>query len=219
MTDIFEELSCAGANRVLALRDQVSGLRAFIGLDDVTLGPACGGIRSLPYNSTAAALADVARLSAAMTLKCAIAGLDAGGGKTVVMLHPEMDRPAAFRRLGEFIEDLGGLYRTAGDLGTTIQDLLHVAERTAYVDTSGEQLGRATGQGIVNCIRACMRNRGLAALSELHIAVQGCGLIGAGVARSMAEQGARVTVADVNEERAKALAAEIGGGWSRPMPS
>jgi leucine dehydrogenase len=215
---IFEELADSGAHRVLAVRDQASGLRGFIAIDDVTLGPACGGIRSLPYPSTGAALADVAKLSRAMTLKCAVAGLDAGGGKTVVMLHPEMDRAAAFRRLGEFIEDLGGLYRTAGDLGTTHQDLLHVAERTKYVNTSGEQLGRATGQGIVNCIRACARDRGRADLAGLRIAVQGCGLIGAGVARSMAGQGAKVLVADVDEARARALAAEVGGDW-RPAES
>lgn len=213
MPDIFGELGHAGANRVLAVCDEPSGLRAFIMLDDVTLGPACGGIRSLPYGSTAAALADVAKLSSAMTLKCAIAGLDAGGGKAVVMVHPDMDRPAAYRRLGDFIEDLGGLYRTAGDLGTTHQDLLSVAERTSYVNTSGAQLGTATGQSIVSCIRACVGDRGLTSLAGLRIAVQGCGLIGAGVARSVAAHGASVVVTDLDEDRAKTLAEEIGGEW------
>ncbi len=77
MFDFFEELSSAGAHRILALQDKASGLRAFIALDDMTLGPACGGIRTLAYNSTAEALTDVAKLASAMTLKCAIAGLDA----------------------------------------------------------------------------------------------------------------------------------------------
>ena len=213
MFDFFEELSNAGAHRILAVQDKPSGLRAFIALDDMTLGPACGGVRTLAYSSTAEALKDVAKLSSAMTLKCAIAGLDAGGGKAVVMLHPDMDRAAAFRRLGDFIEDLGGLFRTAGDLGTTNEDLLQIAERTSHVNTSSNQLSTATGQGIVNCIRACAIERGLTGLSGLHIAVQGCGLIGNGVARSLAAQGAKVTLADVDENKAKMLANEIGGKW------
>jgi leucine dehydrogenase len=213
MSDFFTSLADCGAQRVLVVNDEASGLRALIALDDFTLGPACGGIRTLPYATMSAALGDVAKLSAAMTLKCAIAGLAAGGGKAVVIEHPSMDRAAAFRRLGDFIEDLGGLYRTAGDLGTSHQDLLWVAERTAYVNTSGVRLGEAAGEGIVHCILACARDRGLVDLRGLRIGVQGCGLIGAGVARSMAKHGARVIVADVDDERARNLAAEIGGDW------
>jgi leucine dehydrogenase len=211
MSDIFDKISAAGAHRVMLLNDQASGLRAIIALDELTLGPACGGIRTQPYATFGDALADVARLSAAMTLKCAIAGVDAGGGKTVVIDHPQMDRAAAFRRLGRYINDLGGLYRAAGDLGTSLEDLLHAAEETDYVDTTGAQLGEATGIGIVNCIRACALYRDIRDLGSLTIAVQGCGLIGAGVARSMAQQGATVVVADVDPARAAQLASEIGG--------
>lgn len=213
MADIFEELGRADLGRVLAICDKGSGLRAFIAIDDVTLGPACGGIRSIAYDSADDALADVARLSRAMTLKCAIAGLDAGGGKTVVMVHDGMNRAAAYRRLGEFIEDLRGLYRSAGDLGTTPEDLLQVAQGTSYVNTSGAQLAAATGEGIVNCIRACARDRGLDGLAGLRIAVQGCGLIGAGVARSVARHGATALVSDIDDDRARALAVEVGGEW------
>jgi len=211
MDDIFDQVSAAGAHRIVVLHDQASGLRAIIALDDLTLGPACGGIRTQPYAKFEDALADVTRLSTAMTLKCAIAGLDAGGGKTVVVDHPAMDRAAAFRQLGRYIDDLGGLYRAAGDLGTSLQDLLHAAEETDYVDTTGMQLGEATGTGTVNCIRACSRYKGIADLGALTIAVQGCGLIGASVARSMADQGATVLVADVDPARAAELASEIGG--------
>jgi leucine dehydrogenase len=211
MNDIFDDIGSAGAHRVFFLRDEPSGLRAIIALDDVTLGPACGGIRTQPYPTTRDALVDVAKLSSAMTLKCAIANLPAGGGKTVVIVHPGMNRPAAFRRLGEYIQDLGGMYRAAGDLGTTYDDLLHAAENTDYVDTTGQQLGEATGVGIVNCIRACATDHGVDSLANLTIAIQGCGLIGAGVARSLAAQGAHVIVADVDSALAEVLAAEIGG--------
>lgn len=211
MSDIFDDIRSAGAHRVVLLDDPASGLRAIIALDDVTLGPACGGIRTQPYPTTRDALADVAKLASAMTLKCAIAGLPAGGGKTVVIDHPGMDRAAAFRRLGDYIQDLRGLYRAAGDLGTSHQDLLHAAENTDYVDTTGEQLGEATGIGIVNCIRACAADHGVAGLTGLTVAVQGCGLIGAGVARSLAAEGVDVIVADVDQARAEALAVQIGG--------
>lgn len=211
MTEIFGAMESVGAHRIIVLRDDDTGLRALIAIDSVTLGPALGGIRTQRYPSTDAALKDVTTLAAAMTRKCAIAGLDAGGGKTVVVDHPGMDRERAFRRLGAYIEELRGLYRCAGDLGTTHLDLLRVAEATQYCNVSGEALGDATGTTIVNGIRACAAERGIHDLSRLSIAVQGCGLIGAGVAHAMAAHGARVLVADVDTARAKALADEIGG--------
>ena len=210
MSDIFNVMDSAEAARVLLLRDAASGLRAIIALDDLTLGPACGGIRTRAYPDIRAALVDAQQLAAAMTLKCAIAGLPAGGGKTVVLDHPGLDRPAAFRALGAHIEALGGRYRAAGDLGTTRQDLLHAAERTRYVNTTGVELGTATGEGVVNCMRAVAAERGVA-LADLTVAVQGCGLIGAGVARLLAAQGARLIVADLDEAVAAALACEVGG--------
>ncbi len=211
MTDIFEDMAASGAHRVLMLRDPASGLRAIIALDDVTLGPACGGIRTRAYPAIRDALNDAHKLAAAMTLKCAIAGLPAGGGKTVVIDSPRMDRAAAFRSLGRTIADLGGLYRAAGDLGTTIEDLRHAAEASDYVDTSGAQLGEATGTGIVNCIRAAAAERSIDRLAGLTVAVQGCGLIGAGVATALAAEGARLVVADVDAARADAVAAALGG--------
>jgi leucine dehydrogenase len=210
MTELFEVMAETGAHRIIALNDAASGLRAIIAIDDVTLGPACGGIRTQPYRTTLDALADVRKLSSAMTLKCAIAGLDAGGGKTVVIDHPGMDRGSAFRKLGKYIEELGGLYRCAGDLGTTHHDLLNVAENAQYCNISGEELGDATGTTIVNGIRACAAERDITDLSKLSIAVQGTGLIGAGVARALARLGAHVLIADVDTIRARTPASEIG---------
>lgn len=211
MNDVFDAMAAQGAHRILMLNDTRSGLKAIIALDDVTLGPACGGIRSQPYESFELALTDVAKLSQAMTLKCAIAGLDAGGGKTVVIDHPRMNRADAFRALGAYVQELGGLYHCAGDLGTSFEDLTHVAEKTSFCDLSGEDLGAATGVSVVNGIRACAAQRGITDLASLKIAVQGAGLIGESVARAMAAHGAHIRVADVDAVRAAKLAADIGG--------
>lgn len=211
MTDLFDELDGTGTRRVLLLRDRDSGLRAILAIDDLTLGPAMGGIRTRQYPSATEALRDARNLAAAMTLKCAIAGLPAGGAKTVVLQTDDMDRPAAFRRLGEFIEDLGGLYRCAGDLGTTTEDLLNVATTTVHVNTGGDRLGLATGTGLVNCIRAVAALRGRDGLGGLRVAIQGCGLIGGGVARALAREGGRLILADIDAGRAAALAGEVGG--------
>lgn len=210
MTDVFDDLAIAGAHRVIVMRDAASGLHAITAIDNVVLGPGVGGIRTQAYPNTTAALVDAQNLAAAMTLKCAIAGLPAGGAKTVVIDHPGMNRAEAFRQLGRYIEDLGGLYRCAGDLGTTAEDLGHVAEFTSFVNTTGEQLGTSTGIGIVNCIRACADHRGLDGLQGLRVAIQGCGLIGSGVARMLHAAGADLVLADVSAARAEALAHELG---------
>src|SRR5262245_3641929 len=98
--------------------DSASGLHAILVIDDTTLGPAAGGIRTRAYESAAAARRDAQRLARAMTLKCALAGLAAGGGKCVVLDHPGLDRDRSFAVLGKRIESLEGRFRTAGDLGT-----------------------------------------------------------------------------------------------------
>ena len=92
VADFFGAMTEGRSHRLLVLNDEPSGLRAVIAIDDVTLGPACGGIRTRAYRSLEDGMADAAALASAMTRKCAIAGLDAGGGKTVVFDHAGMDR-------------------------------------------------------------------------------------------------------------------------------
>ena len=210
-TQVFEALAEAKAGRVVLLRDDASGLRAVIALDSLVLGPACGGIRTRAYSTDLDAITDAQKLAAAMTMKCAIAGLPAGGGKTVVIEHADMDRPAAFRRLGRFIDDLQGLYRTAGDLGTTADDLAEVATATSHVDTAGGALAAATGLTVANCMEAILEDWGRSSFEGVSVAVQGCGLIGAGVARHLHEQGARLFLADTNVAAAQSLAKDVNG--------
>lgn len=193
------------------------GLRAFIVLDSTALGPAAGGVRTKRYDEPEAALADAARLARSMTYKCALGGLDAGGGKAVVMDGPELRRAEAFAELGRRVEALRGDFRTAGDLGTTDDDLATMAAQTRYVHTETGRLAGAVGRGVMRCAEACADVAGRPGLSGLRVAVQGCGDIGAAVAEAMAEAGAEVRVADIDADRAAAVAERIGASVVSPF--
>lgn len=205
----------AGARRCLLWRDAPSGLSAVLVIDDLSLGPAAGGVRTRPYPDLAAAIADASALARAMTRKCALAGLRAGGAKCVVIEHPGLRRAAAFRRLGRLVAELGGLFRTAGDLGTRPEDLAAMAEACPFVHADERGLAEAVARGMVACVAACARTRG-AALAGLRVAVQGCGSIGSAVARALRAAGAQLVVADLDAARACDVALATGARIADP---
>lgn len=192
------------------------GLVAYVVLDSTALGPAAGGVRTRAYQDEGDAAVDACRLARAMTYKCALGGLDAGGGKAVVIDHPELNRTEAFLELGRFVDGLRGDFRTAGDLGTTDADLAAMASVTRYVHTETESLAGAVGRGVLRCAEACTDLTGRPGVSGLRVAVQGCGDIGAAVAEAFASAGAEVIVADLDRGRAKEVAARIGGTVRSP---
>ena len=201
--------------RVVLWRDAASGLEAILVIDDVRLGPAAGGVRTRAYPSHLEALTEVAGLARAMTIKCALAGLAAGGGKCVVLDHPGLDRARAFAILGERMAELGGLFRTAGDLGTTAADLAAMASRCPYVHTDETHLAAAAARGHLRCIEACAAIRGVP-VAGLTVAVQGAGAIGGAVTRALVDAGARVIVADLDATRALTLAQATGAAIADP---
>jgi leucine dehydrogenase len=205
----IEDLDAAGAARCLLWRDPPSGLFAVLVIDDLTLGPGAGGVRTRCYPNLAAAMREASALAQAMTRKCALAGLDAGGAKVVVIDHPGLDRPRAFARLGAFIAELGGVFRTAGDLGTTGADLAAMASTCSFVHVDERGLAEAAARGLLACIGACAATRGRN-LAGLRVAVQGCGAIGAAAARALRGAGATLVLADLDEARVTTLAAELG---------
>jgi len=194
----------------IAVSDASCGLRAFVVLDDLTLGPAAGGVRTLRYANEGEALKDAKRLARAMTIKCALSGLDAGGGKTVVLDHDGLDRSRAFEVLGRRIEQLGGLFRTAGDLGTTSNDLAAMARTTQYVHADDAPLTAAVARGLLRCVEALAVHRERGPVGKLSAAIQGCGAIGGAVATALSDAGVSLLVADVDVQRAKAVAARTG---------
>lgn len=207
------DLDAAGATRCLLLRDPAVGLTAILVIDDLSLGPGVGGVRTRAYPSLTAAMTEAAGLAQAMTRKCALAGLPAGGAKAVVLDHfgpdhPALDRPRAFARLGQFITELGGLFRTAGDLGTTAADLQAMASTCPYVHVEELALADAVARGLVGCIGACAELRGRE-LAGSRVAIQGCGAIGSAVARALHARGAQLVLSDIDMPRAAALARTV----------
>lgn len=213
--------------RVEVITGRRSGLFIAVALHSSVLGSALGGARLWTYPHWSDALGDALRLSAAMTLKNAAAGLDAGGGKSVIGLAPgetlDADRRrAAFLDLGDAVELMGGLYRTAEDVGSTTDDMLTVSERTEHVvglpsavGGSGEPAG-PTSLGVHASLQAVLeRVAGSADISGRRITISGLGQVGGGLASRLAEQGAQLTVTDINPAR-RAFADEIGATWVEP---
>ena len=138
----IREIEVDGYERVVQARDEATGLNAFVGIHDTTLGPALGGMRIWPYDTEDEALTDVLRLSKGMTYKSAIARTGLGGGKSVIIGDPDVVRkPDTLRAMGRFIDQLGGRYITAEDVNTRISDLEIVREETRWVTGLAREKG------------------------------------------------------------------------------
>ncbi|WP_308257775.1 Glu/Leu/Phe/Val dehydrogenase dimerization domain-containing protein [Pseudonocardia lacus] len=210
MTD---QLNGFDHEQVLIRRGGRSGLPIVVAVHSTAAGPAVGGCRLWTYPDWRAGLADALDLSAAMTVKCAVAGLPRGGGKTVLPLPPGLRldadrRRALFLDVGDAVEDLGGRYFIGEDVGTTAPDLLTIAERTGRVmglPTESGGVGEPaapTAAGVLAAIGAtCEVVFGTADPTGLRFAVHGLGQVGGRVARRLVERGAVVTAADVDPTR------------------
>jgi glutamate dehydrogenase/leucine dehydrogenase len=217
-----------GHEQVVFVADRAAGLRAVIAVHSTALGPSLGGVRFWTYASEADAVADVLRLSEAMTYKAAVAGLHQGGGKAVVLLdHPDAPHTEPMlRALGQAIDELGGRYLAAEDVGATPADMEALARVTPWATGVGESAGGSgdpspvTAFGVLHGMRAvAARLDGDADLAGRTVAVQGAGHVGAHLARMLVDSGARVVVADVREARATALADEVAGVVAVPADS
>lgn len=208
---VFDHLD--GHELVVVANDDATGLRAIVALHSTALGPALGGTRMRPYATEDDALADVLALSQAMTLKNAAAGLDHGGGKAVIIADPATDKtPELFAAYGRALDALGGRYVTACDVGTTPQDMVAIRTATPWATGRPREAGGAgdsgvlTAHGVEVAMHAAAAHRwGSPDLAGRHIVVQGLGKVGRRLATSLLDQGARVTVTDVDEAAVAAL--------------
>ncbi|MFC4591931.1 Glu/Leu/Phe/Val dehydrogenase dimerization domain-containing protein [Sphaerisporangium corydalis] len=209
------------------VRGRRSGLAISIAIHSTALGPAAGGCRIAYYADPAAAITDVLRLSAAMTEKNALAGLDHGGGKTVVAL-PAPGRPAGAERtallhdLGDAIESLGGRYITGPDVGSGPADMSVIGERTTHAccrpveDGGSGDSSLHTARGTLAALGAVAEEAfGSPELAGRTFGVIGLGAVGGQVARLLDQAGARLVVTDVDPAK-RGLATELGATWVDP---
>ena len=210
-----ELITLAGHEQVVFCTDPDTGLRAIIALHDTALGPGLGGTRFHPYASMDQALADVLRLSRAMTSKNAVAGLDHGGGKGVILGDPNRDKtPELLRAYGRFVESLGGRYVTACDVGTYVADMDVVGESTRWATGRSPERGGAgdssvlTAYGVFQGMRAAAQHVwGEPTLAGRRVGIAGVGKVGRRLTEQLLEDGAQVVVTDVNPDAVRDLVA------------
>jgi leucine dehydrogenase len=200
--------------------DEKCGLKAIIAVHSTHLGPAAGGARFWHYAEDAEALTDALRLSRGMSYKNAMAGLPLGGGKSVILANRDRTKtPDLLHAFGNAVDHLGGRYVTAEDVGINVADMIEVARSTKFVaglpnsagDVGGDP-GPHTSLGVFLGIKAAVKRAlGKDTLDGLHIAMQGAGSVATGVALHACAEGAKLTIADVDQAKAQKLADATNG--------
>jgi len=204
--------------QVVFCNDQHSGLKAIIAIHNTQLGPALGGCRMYPYTSETAALTDVLRLSRSMTYKAAVANINLGGGKSIIIGDPKKHiSEALFRTFGRFVNSLGGRYITAEDVGTSVDHMEWISYETKYVVGLSTHLGGlgdpspVTAHGTFVGIKAAIKStKGVDNLAGIKVAIEGIGHVGYYLCKELHAHGARLYVSDINPEATKRAADEFG---------
>jgi leucine dehydrogenase len=200
--------------------DEKCGLKAIIAVHSTHVGPAAGGARFWHYAKDADALTDALRLSRGMSYKNAMAGLPLGGGKSVILADSNRSKtPDMLHAFGKAVNGMGGRYVTAEDVGINVADMIEVARSTNYVaglpnsggDVGGDP-GPHTSLGVFLGLKAAVKRAlGKDNLNALHIALQGAGSVATGVALHAGAEGAKLTIADVDQAKAQKLADATNG--------
>ncbi|HTE46246.1 MAG TPA: Glu/Leu/Phe/Val dehydrogenase [Gemmatimonadaceae bacterium] len=212
---LFDTIADMGHEQLVLCQDSASGYRGIIAVHSTVLGPALGGTRFWNYASDEDAIVDALRLARGMTYKNAVAGLNLGGGKSVIIGNNKTaDREMIFRAHGRFVESLGGRYITAEDVGTSTADMDYVHMETDYVSGLAGRSGDpspVTAHGVFRAIQASAKERwGSDDLTNKTVAIQGCGHVGYYLAKELHEAGAKLVVTDIDAERVKRVVGEFG---------
>jgi leucine dehydrogenase len=216
--EIFKYLEQYDYEQVVFCQDKQSGLKAIIAIHDTTLGPALGGTRMWTYASEEAAIEDALRLAKGMTYKNAAAGLNLGGGKTVIIGDPRKDKnEAMFRAFGRYIQGLNGRYITAEDVGTTVADMDLIHEETDFVTGISPAFGSSgnpspvTAFGVYRGMKAAAKEAfGTDSLEGKVVAVQGVGNVAYTLCEYLHQEGAQLIVTDINKEAVNRAVEEFG---------
>ncbi|HVE91661.1 MAG TPA: Glu/Leu/Phe/Val dehydrogenase dimerization domain-containing protein [Actinomycetota bacterium] len=215
---VFEQAS--DYERVVFASDPAAGLRAIIAIHSTRLGPALGGCRIMCYQSEQDALTDVLRLAEGMTWKAAAAGLDLGGGKSVIIADPQRDKTEVMlRAFGRVVQSLDGRYITSVDVGSSVADLDEMRVETKWVVGMSPHQGGSgdpspyTARGVAAGMRSALYHVDRdTSLSGRRIVIQGAGKVGYHLAGICASEGAEVLVADPNVDALAKACADHGVG-------
>ncbi len=215
---IFKKMAERGHEELIFCNDDEIGLKAIIAIHNTVLGPALGGCRMFPYETFEDALEDAVRLARGMTYKASVAGLNLGGGKSVIIADPKLvkedpiKQELLFRSFGRFIQGLGGRYITAEDVGTSVEDMELISMETDFVTGIPMALGGSgdpspiTAFGIFRGMQACAHKVfDSPSLKGLKILVQGIGHVGRYLTARLCEEGAEVFVFDIDEEKVNSI--------------
>jgi leucine dehydrogenase len=213
--NVFELMAEGGHEQLVFWSEPELGYRGIIAIHDTTMGPALGGTRFWNYESDQEAIVDALRLSRGMTYKAAVAGLKLGGGKSVIWGdNRTKNREMIFRAHGRAVESLGGRYITAEDVGTSPDDMEFVAMETKHVSGLAGRSGDpspVTAYGVYRGMKACAAvEYGNDSLAGRHVAVQGLGHVGYYLCEDLAQEGARLTVTDIDPERVQRVVKAFG---------
>src|SRR5919109_1411930 len=212
---LFDTIASMGHEQVVLCHDDSAGYRSIIAIHSTVLGPALGGTRFWSYAGDEEAIVDALRLARGMTYKNAVAGLNLGGGKSVLIGdNKTADREMIFRAHGRFVESLGGRYITAEDVGTSTADMDFVHMETDYVTGLAGRSGDpspVTAHGVFRAIQASAKECwGSDDLHRKTVSLQGCGHVGYYLAKELHEAGAALVVNDIDAERVKRVVSEFG---------
>ena len=219
--DLFASMQSLGHEQLLLSHDPSCGYLGIIAIHDTTLGPALGGTRFWQYESTDEAVTDALRLARGMTYKAAVAGINLGGGKAVIIGdNKRADREALFRAHGRFVETLNGRYITAEDIGTSPADMEYIKLETDHVagllGLSGDP-SPVTAYGVYVGMKAAAKVRwGSDSLAGRTVAVQGAGKVAQSLCRHLREEGVKLVITDIDREKLKRVAAESGAATVAP---
>lgn len=216
--ELFKYMERYDYEQLVFCQDEQSGLKAIIAIHDTTLGPALGGTRMWTYENEEATIEDALRLARGMTYKNAAAGLNLGGGKTVIIGDPRKDKnEEMFRAFGRYIQGLNGRYITAEDVGTTVEDMDLIHEETDFVTGISPAFGSSgnpspvTAYGVYKGMKAAAKAAfGTDSLEGKTIAVQGVGNVAYNLCKHLHEEGAQLIVTDINKDSVKRAVEDFG---------
>ena len=204
------DLSIQGYERVTHFTDELTNLDCIIAIHNTKLGPALGGVRSWNYNSFDEQKVDALRLSEAMTLKNSACGINFGGGKATINIRNTKKSPELYQSYAEAVERLKGSYLTAGDVGTSKEDLVECSKMTKHVYGINVETSTPTSRGVFYAIKSTHNfinhNDNL---SNIHVAISGVGKVGRKLAKLLINVGAKITASNINLESMINLKREI----------